>query len=81
MQTMDREYRTLRVLREPDAWHHRQSLLIYDGFRQQKAGQLRQAYATFQDLIANVPRRAENMRYLTSFYIKRLRVEAAMGGE
>ncbi len=79
MQTMDREYRTLRVLREPDAWHHRQSLLIYDGFRQQKAGQLRQAYATFQDLIANVPRRAENMRYLTSFYIKRLRVEAALG--
>lgn len=78
LQSMQKEYATLKNLRESDDWHHRQSLGIYDGFIQQKAGQFQQAYRTFQNLIDNVPRRAENMRYLTSFYVKRARVEAAL---
>lgn len=75
LNTLDNEVRMMRNLTEPEMWRRTQSLEILRGTLLHAKGDLNGALQSFRKLIANLPHSTENMRYLSSFMIKRYRVE------
>lgn len=79
LQCIAEEVNLMRQLKEPEMWRKAQSLEIYRGFELQESGDMKGALESFGRLLRNTPRLMENMRYVTSFYYKRSRVENELG--
>ena len=79
LQTMQQEYGMMRSLKEPEMWRRKQSLGIYDVYMLMKRKDLRGALRECQSLVDALPREPENMRYLSSIYLNRCRIESELG--
>lgn len=75
------EAKIMYELKEPEMWRRKVSLLIYEGVVAQQKNDLNTALAKYDELIRTIPHDLENGRYLASAYLKRSRVERAMGNK